>query len=86
MDFGLAKFEEIFKHLGFIESSRGWCLVSAYRNSLFSQSVKSKHVRSGKPVQWPEYFTPALRARFEDLFGDVVLELGYEERWDLMDG
>lgn len=77
-DYSLARFEEMFEFLGFQGPALGWCLVSAYRNSLFSGGVDSGHVRSGKAVQWPEYFAPVHEKRFEELFGDALVRLGYE--------
>lgn len=84
-DYKLEKFEQIFRFLGFRRVVVGWCLVAAYRNSLFSGAVESTHVRSGKPKQWPEYFKPVHRNRFEELFGDVLQKLGYDEEWDSID-
>lgn len=77
-DRSLARFEEMFEFLGFQGPALGWCLVSAYRNSLFSGGVDSRHVRSGKAVQWPEYFAPVHEKRFEELFGNALVRLGYE--------
>lgn len=78
-DHELRRFEQIFQFLGFRGIAVGWCLVIAYRNSLFSGSVKSAHVRSGKAKQWPEYFKPIHRKRFDELFPDVLSRLGYQE-------
>lgn len=77
-DHSLGRFEEMFEFLGFQGPALGWCLVSAYRNSLFSGGVDSAHVRSGKAAQWPEYFAPVHEKRFEELFGDALVRLGYE--------
>jgi hypothetical protein len=77
-DHSLDLFEAMFQFLGFRGPAMGWCLVSAYRNSLFSGAVSSDHVRSGKPAQWPEYFKPIHEKRFEELFGDALVRLGYE--------
>ena len=82
----LELFERIFRHLGFREWHIGWCLMIAYRNSLFSGGVKSQHVRSGKSRQWPEYFKPPHKKRFNELFGDVLVLSGYltgqDDDWD----
>lgn len=77
-DRALTRFEEMFQFLGFRGPAMGWCLVSAYRNSLFSGAVDSDHVRSGKPAQWPAYFKPVHERRFEELFGDALIRLGYQ--------
>ncbi len=83
-DYHLVKFQQAFEHLGFRRSAIGWCLIIAYRNSLFSGLKASDHVRSGKPRQWPEYFTTTHRQAFDNLFGDVLAKLGYkcDAAWD----
>lgn len=78
VDRSLERFEGMFEFLGFQGPAMGWCLVSAYRNSLFSGGVDSQHVRSGKVAQWPEYFTPVHERRFDELFGDALERLGYD--------
>lgn len=84
-DYDLKRFERIFEFLGFRGIAMGWCLLAAYRNSLFSGAVNSKHVRSGKSRQWPEYFKPIHRQRFEELFGDILVRLGYDASWNVAD-
>jgi len=79
----LELFENIFNHLGFRDWCIGWCLVSAYRNSLFSGGVNTKHVRSGKPRQWPQYFKSIHKKRFVELFGDFLDTIGYESNQDI---
>lgn len=78
-DRSLQKFEQIFEFLGFRDIGMGWCLTTAYRSSLFSGAVKSRHVRSGNPKQWPDYFKAIHKQRFHSLFGDVLARLGYDE-------
>ena len=83
-DESLVLFREIFTFLVYPESWMDSLLGIAYENSLFSGSVKqSGHVRSGLPRQWEQYFTPELRQRFLELFGDALVRLGYEadDRW-----
>lgn len=89
VDTQLQLFERIFRHLGFREWAIGWCLAFAYRNSLFSGGVRSQHVRSGATRQWPDYFRSRHRARFEQLFGDVLSRMGYDgsddEAWQRLE-
>jgi hypothetical protein len=84
-DYRLDYFQKLFEHLEFRELAIGWCLVAAYRNSLFSGTVKSKHVRSGKPRQWPDFFEPVHRKKFDDLFGNVLEKMNYELDDDWLD-
>lgn len=37
------------------------------------------HIRNAASGQWRDYFTPALRKRFNDEFGEVLEKLGYPE-------
>jgi len=42
-----------------------------------------RHVRSGAAGQWKTYFNETHRRRFSELFGDALVQLGYEsdDRW-----
>lgn len=75
----LTEFERIFNHLGFRDHVIGWCMIAAYRNSLFSGAARSEHVRSGKSRQWPNYFGARQKERFDELFGDVLARTGYDD-------
>jgi hypothetical protein len=55
----------------------GRALDIAYRNSIFSGKVTSKHVRSGRPAQWQQHFTPRLHDAFRQRFGDIAERFGY---------
>jgi hypothetical protein len=82
-DFDLFLFHKIFVFLGYPNFSIPQALEIAYNNSLFSGKVgQSSHIRSGKTSQWQEYFTPAHKARFLELFGDALITLGYEKNHD----
>ena len=43
---------------------------------------KSGTFRKGKPGNWQEHFTPANKAVFKELAGDLVVRLGYEQDED----
>lgn len=77
-DHSLEIFKQIFVFLGYPDDDLPELLNIAYKNSLFS-GVKSPHIRSGKPYQWKQYFTPALKFRFLELYGDALQVLGYEK-------
>lgn len=79
-DKDLKIFKEIFDFLGFSNSETKSLLKIAHDNSLFSNKLtKTKHIRSGKAQQWKTIFTKQHRTRFVELFGDVLVQLGYEE-------
>ena len=79
-DYDLMLFHRIFSFLGFPGSVIPNLLIIAYNNSLFSnQRIKSAHIRSGKKNQWKNYFKPIHKDRFLQLFGDCLIQLGYEK-------
>ena len=43
---------------------------------------KSGTFRKGEPGNWREHFTPENKKRFKDIAGDLLVELGYEDRED----
>ena len=43
---------------------------------------KSHTFRSGKKSGWEREFTPALRKRFADVAGELLVRLGYESSFD----
>jgi hypothetical protein len=73
----LAAYRRAFEWLGLRARDMDAALRIARANSLFSGGPKSGHVRSGRPEQWREQFTPALHARFREKFGDLAERLGY---------
>ena len=78
-DNNLALFYQIFVFLGFPENFIPNLLEIAHKNSIFSGKVKkSIHVRSGKKNQWEEFFKEQHKKRFLELFGDILIKLGYE--------
>jgi hypothetical protein len=78
-DESLFIFHQVFAFLEFPSAMLPALLQIAFDNSLYSGKVqKGGHVRSGKSNQWKQYFTPRLAERFVQLFGDVLIDLGYE--------
>lgn len=46
------------------------------------QEDAGSHLRSGKPGNWREHFSPALTARFKELHGEHLIACGYESGMD----
>jgi len=85
-DYDLELFHKIFKHLGFPGGSIPGLLNIAYKKSIFSGEVEKKgHIRSGKSRQWEKHFKPVHLEKFRENFGDVLIDLGYEEDDTWMD-
>ena len=83
-DRNLVLFDEIFRFLGFPDECLPEVRRIAYENSLFSRKHKPDgHIRCGSPSQWRLYFGPAHSRRFLEVYGDVLIQLGYEndDRW-----
>ncbi|MGK7931454.1 MAG: sulfotransferase domain-containing protein [Microcystaceae cyanobacterium] len=79
-DYDLMLFHEIFSFLGFQGNIIPNLLTIAYNNSLFSnKTINSAHIRSGKKSQWTTYFNTTHKDRFIQLFGDCLIQLGYEK-------
>lgn len=82
-------FERIFRHYGFGEGAVERCVELAGRFSFREVSGRAvgeiregTHLRSGKPGQWREVFTPSHRVLFRELTGNLVERLGYAARED----
>jgi Sulfotransferase domain len=82
-DTDLMVFHKAFSFLGFPGSILPGALAIAFSKSLFSnQPSASNHIRSGEVAQWEQYFTRSHKERFLELFGDVLIRLGYENNND----
>lgn len=84
-----AIFRQIFEHYGFSEAAVQNCLQIAERFSFKNKSKRSKgtinkksHLRSGLTGEWREVFTDRQKDKFKELFGDVLIQLGYETNND----
>ncbi len=81
-DASLNKFDSIFLFLGFRKKHLRMLRKIVKANSIFSDSVKVaelSHVRSGKTEQWKNHFKEIHKKRFLELFGDILIKLGYEK-------
>ena len=80
-----------FRHLGFERSELQICRKAFRKNSLQRRvkSGNSVHIRSGAPREWLKWYDRDLAVQFLRQFGDVLVELGYEQddRWaDIPEG
>jgi hypothetical protein len=78
-------FERLFRHYGLTERAIARALDIVDDNSFQRQTgrhigeiAQHEHLRSGKPGEWRDYFSPDHIARFKELAGDVLITLGYE--------
>lgn len=78
-------FQQIFQHYGFSKAAIKNCLQIAEKFSFKNKSKRSKgtidkksHLRSGRIGEWQEVFTERQKEHFKELFGDVLIQLGYE--------
>ena len=82
-DSKLILFNNIFDFLGFPADIKPTLLEISYNKSMFSGKLKqSKHIRSGKSKQWENHFNSIHKNRFNNLFGDALIRLGYESNND----
>lgn len=78
-DSSMNTFKEIFYFLGFPEAMIPASINIAYNNSLFSGYVSNdNHVRSGEIKQYRKYFKKIHTDKFQNIFGDALIKLGYE--------
>lgn len=84
-----AIFYKIFEFYKFSPKAINNCLKIAEQFSFKNQAKRKKgvvkqksHLRSGRPEQWKELFKPHHKQRFKELFGDVLIDLGYETNND----
>ena len=76
-DVELHEFRRLFSWIGIRESDMARALKIAEQLSVFSGKVRDTHVRSGKPAQWRQHFTPELHHAFSERFGDIAERFGY---------
>lgn len=78
-DVDLVQYRKMFEHLCLPPPMLARWLEVATRYSLFSGQVKPHlHVRSGRPAEWREKFTPRVHDAFRERFGDAAELLGYD--------
>ena len=87
---GPAWFEQIFDHYGLrpsavreamaIAEERSFAKLSESRDP--ARDIERRHLRSGKPEQWKEEFTPAVSDLFRTMHGLHLIHLGYERSLD----
>jgi hypothetical protein len=81
-----AAFERIFAHLQ-LPASAGARL--GYKHSFVGNKKRQlgieqrgKHMRKGVPGDWRNHFTPAVKDAMKEQWGDLLIQLGYEENHD----
>jgi hypothetical protein len=84
-----AVFYQIFKHYQFGEEAIENCINIAEKFSFNNQRNRRKgmnnqksHLRSGRTGEWREIFNEYHKRQFKELFGDVLIKLGYETSHD----
>jgi len=82
-------FEALFEHYGFhdeaVEVGLDVARYYSFQNLSgrnFGEVEEESHLRSGRTSQWEEHFDDELKARFKEVAGDAVVQLGYEESND----
>ena len=78
-------FAKIFQHYNFSPEAIDNCLEIAEKFSFKNQAKRKKgvvkqksHLRSGRSGQWKDLFKLEHKQRFQELFGNVLIDLGYE--------
>ena len=79
-------FTEIFKHYGFNDEAINVSLEIVEKFSFKNVAKRSvgevgtkTHLRSGKPGEWKDIFDQQHKEKFKELFGDALVQLGYEK-------
>ena len=75
----LGTFEKLFKWYGFNDAAQGIGLGAVERLSLRREGAKSNHARGGRPGEWRDRLGPAHLERLEELTGDLVARIGYDD-------
>lgn len=85
IDEPVSTYEAAFRHYGFAPDEAAACVALADRFSFhrvtgrrIGEEREGSHLRSGRPGQWRDVFTPANAALFKELTGDALVALGYE--------
>jgi hypothetical protein len=85
-----AYFERMFRHYGFRDDAVECSAELAARFSFrrfgcrsLGEFSRGDSMRSGETGQWHEVFTPAHRALFRELTGNLLDRLGYAQGADL---
>ncbi len=78
-------FSKIFQHYQFNQEAVENCIKIAGKFSFKNKSNRQEgiinqksHLRSGRIGEWQEVFNQHHKRRFKELFGDLLINLGYE--------
>ena len=73
-------FRKVFDHYEFHPKLKQRGLEIVDELSIKNQpSGERKHIRSGKPAQWKVEFTPLMKEVFRNLYGNLLIQFGYEQ-------
>lgn len=72
-----ATYDRMFEFYGFPGFARVVGRHYAQRYSAARQQAKSGHIRNASSGQWRDYFTPKLKQRFDQRYGELIDKLGY---------
>jgi len=82
-------FKTLFNHYGFhedaVEAGLDVAEYYSFQNVSgrgFGEVEEESHLRSGRTSQWEEHYDDELKAKFKELAGNAVVQLGYEESAD----
>jgi hypothetical protein len=83
------EFRRLFASYGFHDDAVTRCLRIVERHSFraktsrdVGQVTPNSHLRSGRPGEWREHFTPEHVEHFKQATGDTIVRLGYESSTD----
>lgn len=82
-------FEVVFRHYGFheraVERSVGLALEQGFERAAgrrVGEVKEGRHMRSGRPGEWMEFFNAAHREAFKRSMGQLLVDAGYETSLD----
>ena len=84
-----AEFARMFRSYGFNDDAIARAGEFARKHSFeaktkraMGETAQKTHLRSGRPGEWRDHFTPEHVACFKDVHGDAAVHLGYEPNND----
>lgn len=78
-------FGELFRWYGFDDRRADWAAEIAMRrhvSKIKDSGADTPHVRSGRAGQWVEVFSDAHKEAAKEVFGDLLVRMGYAEDLD----
>ena len=79
----MGSFEQVFLHYGFPVSVTQGMLELVVEENITNLSdidiSESSHIHSRQTTKWKEYFSSRHKNLFKEMFGNVLIDLGYEK-------